>query len=481
MKKVTDPNVLISSANIPSIPRNGRYAGNVGISSSISIAGETGSNSSGTPAGDIWAEVPFDAPEGSEEVRRDVAQTEDDVVSNGKGAYIQADEMRLQSDRETNDLILQWIPPVAGAGETLDPPRKVLSTRLAIESFPAKMEGQNIPSSVVEMVSARMGAEGIFLSDNVGKYILKLKTDSKLFKFTLGGSLLPFTDDKGTLGINESGQDKFRFNKIYAGTGGIKTSGDVMPDENNTKSLGDSSHRWKSIFAGTDGINTSGNIMPSSNNAVAIGADGYRFNKIYAGTGGVNTSGDVMPSSTNAISVGNSSNRFKNGYFGDLLDVLKNAAIGGDLTVNGDILKPLATATKKGAISVTSTGSGNALVDYSINNGVLTLIKGNIAPVIIDTGSGAFLTGISSDGNGWLVVGRADAFKTLYKIKSGNVVESLSVSSPKTEIDVTYTTVPTNEEFDELKQQVAKAEQENADLKERLLKLEQLTQNLPTN
>ncbi|OAV65780.1 Catalytic domain of bacteriophage endosialidase [Bacteroidales bacterium Barb6XT] len=347
MKKATDPNVLISSANIPSIPRNGRYAGNVGISSSISIAGETGGNSSGTPAGDIWSEVPFDAPEGSEEVKRDVAETEDDVVSNGAGAYMQADEMRLQSDRETNDLILQWIPPVTDPDGPLDPPRKVHSTRFTIESFPAEMEGRDIPSGEVEMAAARIGAEGIILSDNIEKYILKSKTSARLFRFMIGAGLFPLTDDKGTLGINESGQDKFRFNKIYAGTGGIKTSGDVMPDENNTKSLGDASHRYKGIYAGTDGINTSGNITPSSNNAVSIGADGYRFNKIYAGTGGVNTSGDIVPSSNNAIPIGNSSSRFKNGYFGDLLDVLKNAVIGGDLTVNGDITPPLPPQPKK--------------------------------------------------------------------------------------------------------------------------------------
>ncbi|OAV66638.1 hypothetical protein Barb6XT_01844 [Bacteroidales bacterium Barb6XT] len=101
----------------------------------------------------------------------------------------------------------------------------------------------------------------------------------------------------------------------------LTVDADIKPNTTNTKSIGDASRRYKGIYAGTDGINTSGNITPSSNNAIPIG---------------------------------NSSSRFKNGYFGDLLDVLKNAVIGGDLSVNGDILKPLATASKKGAIRITN-------------------------------------------------------------------------------------------------------------------------------
>ncbi|OAV68441.1 hypothetical protein Barb4_02073 [Bacteroidales bacterium Barb4] len=204
---------------------------------------------------------------------------------------------------------------------------------------------------------------------------------------------------------------------------------------------------------------------------------------------------------------------FAKGYFQER-DASGNVTVGGNLTVNGDILKPLATATKKGAISVTSTGSGNAIVNYTINNGVLTLVKGyfankivfsgtgnvitdgsisndtltltrgNSTPSIVSDGStGAFLTGLSVNSSGQLVVSRGDAFNRLYPYKDvgDNVVASLSVSSPKTDIDVIYGKVPSIQEFDALKQQVAKAEQDNADLKERLLKLEQLTQNLPAN
>lgn len=102
--------------------------------------------------------------------------------------------------------------------------------------------------------------------------------------------------------------------------------------------------------------------------------------------------------------------------------------------------------------------------------------------MIVDTSTGKFITGISVDGLGRLVVSRADAYSSLwYNSNSGNVISDINVTNPKTELNIYRTTVPTNEEFDALKQQVAKAEQENADLKERLLKLEQLTQNLPAN
>ncbi|OAV70068.1 putative acyltransferase [Bacteroidales bacterium Barb6XT] len=333
-------NVSLAVSQIPSQPRNRKYVGDVGISQSISISSENGSNSAGSSSGDsIWSEVPFDAPSGSEEVKRDVAETEDDVASRGAGAYMQADEMRLQSDRETNDLILQWKYPVVKAGETLDPPRKILPTRLAVESFPVKMEGQNLPSGEIEMAIARIGAEGIILSDNIEKYIVKLKTDSKFINFVINGSILPFADDKGTIGINESGKDKFRFNKIYAGTGGVKSGGDVMPDEDNSKSIGSASFRWKKIFAGTDGISTSGDILPLSNDSISIGSESLRF---------------------------------KNIYFMDL-DVKRNAKIGGKLEVTGD-------STLKGKLDVTgkSTLTGDLEVKGdSTMSGII--VNGDVA------------------------------------------------------------------------------------------------------
>ncbi|OAV64267.1 Catalytic domain of bacteriophage endosialidase [Bacteroidales bacterium Barb4] len=234
------------------------------------------------------------------------------MASRGAGAYIQIDEMRLQSDRETNDLALKWKYPIVKAGETLDPPRKIIPTRLAIASFPVKMEGQNLPSTEIEMAIIRIGAEGIILSDNIEKYTIKLKTDSKFIKYVINGSILPFADDKGTVGINESGQDKFRFNKIYAGTGGVKSSGDVMPDEDNAKSIGSASFRWKKIFVGTGGIATGGDILPTLNDSISIGSESLRFKSIY---------------------------------FMDL-DVQRNAKIGGKLEVTGD-------STMKGKLDVT--------------------------------------------------------------------------------------------------------------------------------
>jgi hypothetical protein len=56
---------------------------------------------------------------------------------------------------------------------------------------------------------------------------------------------------------------------------------------------------------------------------------------------------------------------------------LDAAEIRGDLKVGGDITAPLASASKKGVISVSVTGSGKFLIDASISGGVLTLTRGS--------------------------------------------------------------------------------------------------------
>ncbi|OAV64948.1 hypothetical protein Barb4_03709 [Bacteroidales bacterium Barb4] len=379
-------NVSLAVSQIPSQPRNRKYVGDVGISQSISISSENGSNSSGSSSGDtIWSEVPFDAPSGSEEVKRDVAETEDDVVIRGAGAYVQIDEMRLRSDRETNDLALQWKYPVVKAGGTLDPPRKILPTRLAIGSFPVKMEGQNLPSEEIEMAIARMGAEGIILSDNIEKYIVKLKTDSKFINFIVNGSILPFADDKGTLGINEDGQDKFRFNKIYAGTGGIKTSGDILPSSNDSISIGNTSLRFKSIYfmdldvqrnakiggkLEVTGDSTMKGKLDVTGKSTLTGDLEVKGDSTMSGiiiNGDTAYGGGIVPAAPNAFNVGNESRAFygvignfvtatknltarenlvvdKDGFIKNNLTVDKNLNVGGNAAIGGNLTAPIITS-----------------------------------------------------------------------------------------------------------------------------------------
>ncbi|OAV68767.1 hypothetical protein Barb6_02077 [Bacteroidales bacterium Barb6] len=379
-------NVSLAVSQIPSQPRNRKYVGDVGISQSIAISSENGSNSAGSSSGDsIWSEVPFDAPAGSEEVKRDVAETEDDVVSRGAGAYVQIDEMRLQSDRVTNDLALQWRYPVVKAGETLDPSRKILPTRLAIVSFPIKMEGQNLPSGEIEMAIARIGAEGIILSDNIEKYIIKLKTDSKFINFIVNGSLLPFVDDKGTIGIDEDGKDKFRFNKIYAGTGGIKTSGDILPSSNDSISIGSTSLRFKSIYfmdldvqrnakiggkLEVTGDSTLKGKLDVTGKSTLTGDLEVKGDSTMSGiviNGDVAGGGGIVPGTANAFNIGQESRPFysiaanfitatknlmakenlvidKDGFIKNNLTVDKNLNVGGNASISGNLTAPIITS-----------------------------------------------------------------------------------------------------------------------------------------
>jgi hypothetical protein len=140
--------------------------------------------------------------------------------------------------------------------------------------------------------------------------------------------------------------------------------------------------------------------MPSAN--VTLNAMALPF--AVASANVLNVDASLIPSTDNTFGVGSSAKRFKEVYagtgdFGDNLKVAGNATITGSLSA-GSITAPLATSSTKGVISINITGSGNAIVNASVSNGVLTLTKGTISSNIsVNTsGSGNVVSSISASG-----------------------------------------------------------------------------------
>jgi hypothetical protein len=127
------------------------------------------------------------------------------------------------------------------------------------------------------------------------------------------------------------------------------------------------------------------------------GAEGKEDAYILIGAQGITPSTDIteyaiqiakliiknlLPDTTGAYTLGDDLHRWKGVYISEILDIIKDAKIGGDLNVIGkasfgSITAPLASSSVAGVLKVNITGSGNVIIGASISGGVLTLQKGS--------------------------------------------------------------------------------------------------------
>jgi hypothetical protein len=116
---------------------------------------------------------------------------------------------------------------------------------------------------------------------------------------------------------------------------------------------------------------------------------------------------------------------------GGNMRVTGDGEVNGDLKVGGDITAPLATASKKGVVSVNITGSGDTIANANINNGVLTLTRG----------SSSINVAISGTGNTLVDVTFANNTLTFTKgLRFSNIVGGTTYEQSSTAIESLYTT-----------------------------------------